>query len=295
MGGIALSKRIYLDGAFVDEGEARISVFDHGYLYGDGVFEGIRAYGGRVFRLQAHVDRLFASAKTLMLDIPHSRQEMSDLIREACRVNGLTDAYIRVVVSRGHGDLGLDPRKCPHPTVVVIADTITLYPDEIYRQGLTVCTASIRRQRAEAMNPQIKSLNYLNSILAKIEGNQRGCHEVIMLSEEGFVAECSADNIFLVRGRQILTPAPHLGILLGITRSAVMDLARKAGYEVVETTFTRHELWNADEVFLTGTAAEIISVVEIDERIVGDGKPGPVVAELLSAFRELARHDGDRI
>ncbi len=290
-----MSKRIFLDGAFVDQENARVSVFDHGYLYGDGVFEGIRAYGGRIFRLDAHVDRLFASAKTVMLEIPYSKAEIIDLIREACRVNGLQDAYIRLVVSRGVGDLGLDPVKCPKPTVVIIADSITLYPDSLYRSGLKVCTSSIRRQRAEALNPQIKSLNYLNSILAKIEANQRGCQEVVMLSEEGFVAECSADNIFMVRGRKVITPAPHLGILLGITRSAVMDVARSAGYEVIETTFTRHELWNADEVFLTGTAAEIVSVVSIDERVVGDGKPGPVAADLLTGFRDLARRDGTLI
>ncbi len=290
-----MSRRIFLDGAFVEKDQARVSVFDHGYLYGDGVFEGIRAYCGRIFRLQAHVDRLFSSAKTVMLEIPYGKQEMSDLIRETCRINGLQDAYIRVVVSRGAGDLGLDPLKCPQPTVVIIADTIALYPEALYRSGLKVCTSSIRRQRAEALNPQIKSLNYLNSILAKIEANQRGCQEVVMLSEEGFVAECSADNIFMVRDRTILTPAPHLGILLGITRDTVIDTARAAGYEVIETTFTRHELWNADEVFLTGTAAEIVSVVNIDERIVGDGKPGPVAADLLAQFRERAKHDGDLI
>ncbi|MDA8346450.1 MAG: branched-chain-amino-acid transaminase [Thermaerobacter sp.] len=290
-----MSKRIFLDGKFVDHDDARISVFDHGYLYGDGVFEGIRAYSGRIFRLQAHVDRLFSSAKTLMLQIPYTKEKMTELIVEACRVNGLQDAYIRVVVSRGAGDLGLDPTKCPKPTVVVIADSIALYPESLYRSGLTVCTSSIRRQRAEALNPQIKSLNYLNSILAKIEANQRGCQEVVMLSEEGFVAECSADNIFIVRGRKLLTPAPHLGILLGITRDAVMDVARAAGYDVVETTFTRHEMWNADEVFLTGTAAEIVSVVSIDERVVGNGKPGPVAAELQAAFRELAKRDGAAI
>ena len=287
-----MSKRIFLDGSFVEPQEARVSVFDHGFLYGDGVFEGIRAYGGRIFRLKAHVERLFSSAKTLMLEIPYTRAEMTELILEACRVNGLQDAYIRVVVSRGPGDLGLDPLKCPKPSVVIIADTITLYPEDLYRAGLKVCTSSIRRQRAEALNPQIKSLNYLNSILAKIEANQRGCQEVVMLSEEGFVAECSADNIFMVRGRKVITPAPHLGILLGITRDAVMEVARAKGYEVVETTFTRHELWNADEVFLTGTAAEIVSVVSIDERIVADGKPGRVATELQAAFRELAVRDG---
>ncbi len=287
-----MSKRIFLDGSFVEPQEARVSVFDHGFLYGDGVFEGIRAYGGRIFRLKAHVERLFSSAKTLMLEIPYTRAEMTELILEACRVNGLQDAYIRVVVSRGPGDLGLDPLKCPKPSVVIIADTITLYPEDLYRAGLKVCTSSIRRQRAEALNPQIKSLNYLNSILAKIGANQRGCQEVVMLSEEGFVAECSADNIFMVRGRKVITPAPHLGILLGITRDAVMEVARAKGYEVVETTFTRHELWNADEVFLTGTAAEIVSVVSIDERIVADGKPGPVATELQAAFRELAVRDG---
>ena len=292
---VFVSKRIFLDGSFVEPQEARVSVFDHGFLYGDGVFEGIRAYGGRIFRLKAHVERLFSSAKTLMLEIPYTRAEMTELILEACRVNGLQDAYIRVVVSRGPGDLGLDPLKCPKPSVVIIADTITLYPEDLYRAGLKVCTSSIRRQRAEALNPQIKSLNYLNSILAKIEANQRGCQEVVMLSEEGFVAECSADNIFMVRGRKVITPAPHLGILLGITRDAVMEVARAKGYEVVETTFTRHELWNADEVFLTGSAAEIVPVVKVDERSVGDGKPGPVTKDLAQRFRAYAPTNGVHI
>ncbi len=290
-----MSQKIFLDGKFVPQEEAKVSVFDHGLLYGDGVFEGIRAYGGIIFKLEEHLARLYGSAKTIMLDIPYDRDEMREIVRQSCIQNGLQDAYIRLVVSRGTGDLGLDPRKCGRATVIVIADKISLYPPELYEHGMSIGTGSIRRSRAEIINPQIKSLNYLNNILAKLEANQRGWGEVLMLSEEGFVAECSADNIFMVRGGVLMTPAPHLGILLGITRQTVMDLARQAGYQVVETTFTRHELWNADEAFLTGSAAEIVPVVKVDERVVGDGKPGPVTQELSRLFRAYAPTNGVRL
>ena len=290
-----MSQKIFLDGKFVPQEEAKVSVFDHGLLYGDGVFEGIRAYDGIIFKLEEHLARLYGSAKTIMLDIPYDRDEMREIVRQSCIQNGLQDAYIRLVVSRGTGDLGLDPRKCGRATVIVIADKISLYPPELYEHGMSIGTGSIRRSRAEIINPQIKSLNYLNNILAKLEANQRGWGEVLMLSEEGFVAECSADNIFMVRGGVLMTPAPHLGILLGITRQTVMDLARQAGYQVVETTFTRHELWNADEAFLTGSAAEIVPVVKVDERVVGDGKPGPVTQELSRLFRAYAPTNGVRL
>ncbi len=290
-----MSQKIFLDGTFVPREDAKVSVFDHGLLYGDGVFEGIRVYDGVVFKLEEHLERLYASAKTIMLEIPYSRDEMREIVRQSCRENGLESAYIRLVVSRGPGDLGLDPRKCGRATVVVIADRISLYPPELYENGMSIGTGSTRRSRAEIINPQIKSLNYLNNILAKLEANQHGWGEVLMLSEEGFVAECSADNIFMVRRGVLVTPAPHLGILLGITRATVLDLAREAGYETLETTFTRHELWNADEVFLTGSAAEIVPVVKVDERSVGDGKPGPVTKDLAQRFRAYAPTNGVHI
>ncbi len=290
-----MSQKVFLDGAFVPREEAKVSVFDHGLLYGDGVFEGIRAYDGIIFKLEEHLERLYGSAKTLMLEIPYSRDEMREIVRQSCIENGLRDAYIRLVVSRGPGDLGLDPRKCSRATVIVIADRISLYPQELYENGMHVGTGSTRRSRAEIINPQVKSLNYLNNILAKIEANQHGWGEVVMLNEEGFVAECSADNIFMVRKGVLVTPAPHLGILLGITRQTVLDLARDAGYPTLETTFTRHELWNADEVFLTGSAAEIVPVVKVDERVVGDGRPGPVTKELTRLFRAYTPTHGVRI
>lgn len=290
-----MSHKVFIDGAFVPREDAKVSVFDHGLLYGDGVFEGIRAYNGVIFKLDEHLERLYGSAKTIMLEIPYSMDEMREIVRKACADNGLQDAYIRLVVSRGAGDLGLDPRKCTRATVIVIADKISLYPPELYEQGMSIGTGSTRRNRAEIFNPQIKSLNYLNNIMAKMEANQHGWGEVLMLSEEGFVAECSADNIFMVRGRTLVTPAPHLGILLGITRGTVMDLAREAGYAVQETTFTRHELWNADEVFLTGSAAEIVPVVQVDGRQVGSGKPGAVTRELTQRFRAFAPTKGVRI
>ncbi len=290
-----MSQKIFLDGKFVPREEAKVSVFDHGLLYGDGVFEGIRVYDGVIFKLEEHLTRLYGSAKTIMLDIPQTRDEMREIVRQSCIENGLSDAYIRLVVTRGPGDLGLDPRKCDQATVVVIADKISLYPPELYERGMSIGTGSIRRSRAEIINPQIKSLNYLNNILAKLEANQHGWGEVLMLSEEGFVAECSADNIFMVREGVLVTPAPHLGILLGITRRTVMDLARQAGFEVVETTFTRHELWNADEAFLTGSAAEIVPVTKVDERVIGNGKPGPVTQELMRLFRAYAPTNGVRL
>jgi len=281
--------KIYLDGKFVDEPDAKVSVFDHGFLYGDGVFEGIRAYHNSVFRLKDHVDRLYDSAKAINLEIPISKEEMSDVIVDTCRQNELKDAYIRVVVSRGKGDLGLDPKKCNVATVVCIASSITLYPDETYTNGLTVITVPTRRNGPEGVNPRIKSLNYLNNIMAKIEANIAGVPEAILLNQEGYVAECTGDNIFMVKNGVLKTPAIHLGMLEGVTRNEVIKLAKKNGIPVEETTFTRYDLFVADEVFLTGTAAELIPVTRIDGRVIGDGKPGPVFATLLGEFRELVK------
>ena len=281
--------KIYMDGKYVDEQDARVSVFDHGFLYGDGVFEGIRAYHNSVFRLQDHVDRFFDSAKAINLEIPVSRSQMSEIIVETCRLNGLKDAYIRAVVSRGRGDLGLDPTKCPVPTLVCIASSITLYPDELYEEGLSVITVPTRRNGPEGVNPRIKSLNYLNNIMAKMEANIAGAGEAVLLNQEGYVAECSGDNIFIVKNGVIKTPALHVGMLEGVTRNEVIKLARARGMEVEETVFTRYDLFVADEVFLTGTAAELIPVTAVDTRVIGNGKPGPVYSTLLSAFRKLVK------
>jgi len=283
---------IYLNGQFVPEEEAKISVFDHGFLYGDGVFEGIRAYHGKVFRLREHIDRLYDSAKAINLEIPLTKDEMIEVVCETCRRNNLTDAYIRLVVSRGAGDLGLDPRKCPQPTIVNIASSITLYPEELYQTGLTVITVPTRRNIPEGVNPRIKSLNYLNNIMAKIEANIAGVPEAVMLNQEGYVAECTGDNIFIVKNGVLKTPPPHAGILEGVTRNAVMELARKRNIPVTEPMLTRYDLFTADECFLTGTAAELIPVVKIDDRIIGDGKPGPIFLQLLQDFHELVKVDG---
>lgn len=287
-----MERLVYVNGRFLPKEQACVSVFDHGFLYGDGIFEGIRAYNGRVFKLDEHLDRLYESAHTIMLRIPLTKEEMREAVLETCRRNGLRDAYIRLVVSRGTGDLGLDPRKCPAPTVVVIADAIQLYPAEFYEKGLRVATVPTRRNSAETVNPRIKSLNYLNNILAKIEANMAGFAEVIMLSAEGYVVECTGDNIFIVRRGELVTPPSYVGILEGITRNAVMDLARRQGIPVAERIFTRHDLFNADECFLTGTAAEVIPVVEVDGRLIGGGEPGPVTRTLMADFRALTANEG---
>lgn len=286
---------IYLDGKFVPEEEAKVSVFDHGYLYGDGVFEGIRAYHNRVFKLKEHIDRLYESAKTIMLEIPMSKEEMAEVVIETCRRNQIRDGYIRLVVSRGKGDLGLDPRKCPRPTVMCIAATITLYPREFYEKGLEVKTVPTPRNLSEACNPRVKSLNYLNNIYAKIEANLAGVLEALMLNAQGYVCEATGDNVFIIKDGELITPPIHLGILKGITRDAVMELARKRGIIVKEEVFTRHDVFNADEVFLTGTAAELIPVIKVDGRVIGDGKPGPMFQQLLQDFRALTEVDGPEI
>ena len=286
---------IYIDGDFLPKAEAKVSVFDHGLLYGDGVFEGIRSYNGRVFKLDEHLERLYDSAKSIMLQIPMPIETMKETVLETLRRNHLSEAYIRLVVTRGVGDLGLDPDKCPKPSIIIIADKIALYPQKFYEEGLEIVTVSIRRNYSEAINPRIKSLNYLNNILAKIEGKQSGAEEVLMLNAEGYVVECSGDNIFWVKNDVIVTPPVHMGILDGVTRNSVIDLARDAGMQVEERVFTRHDLYIADECFLTGTAAEVIPVVKIDRRAIGDGQPGKITEKLIAAFRQFAHSSGTPI
>jgi len=285
----------YINGRFVPKEEAGVSVFDHGFLYGDGVFEGIRAYNGRVFRLEEHLDRLYESARTIMLEIPLSREAMREAILETLRRNDLREAYIRPVVSRGKGDLGLDPRKCPAPTVIIIVDAIQLYPPEAYARGLRTITAATRKIRPDMLNPRVKSLNYLNNILARIEANRAGVEEAIMLSADGYVCECSADNIFIVRDGAVWTPPPFLGILQGVTRDAVLELARDLAFPTAERLFTLHDVYTAGECFLTGTGAEVAPVVEVDGRRIADGRPGPVTLRLMAAFRDLTRQSGTPI
>ncbi len=287
-----MTRKVYVNGDFVPAERASVSVFDHGYLYGDGVFEGIRAYNGRVFKLVEHVDRLYQSAHVLMLNIPLTRDEMIEAVLATCRVNDLSDAYVRLIVSRGAGDLGLDPRKCTRPSIVIIADHIQLYPEELYQEGMRIMTVPTRRNHHEALNPRLKSLNYLNNIMAKIEAAAAGYSEVLMLNQDGYVVECTGDNIFLVCGGELLTPPASCGILKGITRAAVMDLARARGIGVTEELFTRYEVYTADECFLTGTAAELIPVIQCDGRSIGGGIPGPITAQLRSDFTQLTRSSG---
>lgn len=287
--------KIYLDGAFYSREDAKISVFDHGLLYGDGVFEGIRAYGGRVFRLGEHIERLFDSAKAILLTIPHTPREMEEIVLETCRQSGVRDGYIRLVVTRGVGDLGLNPTKCPKATVFCIATGISIYPERVYQEGLKVVTAATQRIGPASLSPAIKSLNYLNQVLARIEGNLAGADELIVLNHEGHVAECTADNIFVIKKERILTPPVSAGALGGITRRAVMDLAEEMGTPVQEANLTRYDLWVADEVFLTGTAAEVVPVREIDGRVIGAGSIGPRTREFLRRFHDLTRSTGTPI
>ena len=285
-----MSLKIYINGKFYDKEDAKVSVYDHGLLYGDGVFEGIRSYGGKVFKLREHVDRLWHSAKAIWLEIPISKEKMAAAIEDTLKVNGIEDGYIRVVVTRGTGTLGLDPNKCSDPQVIVIADRISLYPQEFYEQGLEIVTVSTTRNHPAALSPRIKSLNYLNNILAKIEGLQAGCIEALMLNHKGEVAECTGDNIFLVRDGRILTPPNEAGILEGVTRDTVIELARRgADIEVKEIPLTKHDVYIADECFLTGTAAEVIPVVKVDSRVIGDGTPGPITRDLIARFKDLTR------
>lgn len=284
-----MSRQIYISGKFVPQEDAKISVFDHGLLYGDGVFEGLRSYGGKVFRLREHIVRLYESAKAIWLTIPMSQDEMCDAVSESVRVNKIDDGYIRLVVTRGAGTLGLDPNRCSNPQVIIIADAISLYPKELYEKGLEIITVSVQRMHPAALNPRIKSLNYLNNILAKIEGLQAGCIEALMLNHKGEVAECTGDNIFLVRRGALWTPPLEAGILEGITRDAVIECAQAAGIDVRETPLTKHDVYIADECFLTGTAAEVIPVVKVDSRPIGTAKPGPVTRDLEQRFKRLTQ------
>jgi branched-chain amino acid aminotransferase len=284
-----MSLKVYLDGQLLDKEQAKLSVYDHGLLYGDGVFEGIRVYNKRVFLLAEHVDRLYESALAIRLEIPISRAEMTQAVEDTVAANKITDGYVRLVVTRGAGYLGLDIRKTSHPQVIVIADTITLYPEEFYRNGMAIITASTLRNHPGALSPRIKSLNYLNNILAKIEATDAGCQEALMLNHKGEVAECTGDNIFIVKRGVLKTPSTEAGILEGITRNAVIGLARDAGVPVQEVPLLRHDIFAADECFLTGTAAEVIPVVKLDGRQIGDGKPGPVTNDLRARFQKLAR------
>ena len=284
-----MALKIFLGDKLVDEADAKISVFDHGLLYGDGVFEGIRVYGGRVFLHREHIDRLYESAKAIRLVIPMSPVEVIAAVEVTVKANNINDGYVRLVVTRGAGSLGLDIRRTSNPQVIVIADTITLYPPETYTKGMHLVTASTIRNHPGALSSRIKSLNYLNNILARIEGTDAGMVEALMLNHKGEVAECTGDNIFIVKDRVLLTPGLDAGILEGLTRNAVMRLAAEGGYEVRETSLTRHDLYIADEMFLTGTAAEVVAVVSLDGRKIGTGEPGPVTRDLLERFRALTR------
>lgn len=284
--------QIYLDGVFVDEKDAKISVFDHGLLYGDGVFEGIRVYDSKIFKLEEHVERLLDSAKAIDLDPQISYDDLIKAHCETVKRNNIVNGYIRAVITRGRGDLGLDPRKCPKPTIFIIASTITLYPKEFYEKGLKLITVSTRRNIPQALSPRIKSLNYLNNIIAKIEANGLGYLEAIMLNNQGFVAECTGDNIFYLKKGKIYTPPTYLGVLEGITRNSIIEVANNQGIEVIETPFTLYELYVAEEVFLTGTAAEVIPIISIDSRKIGDGKPGKVTKKLITAFKEYVGKHG---
>jgi branched-chain amino acid aminotransferase len=281
--------KIYINGKFFDKADARISVYDHGLLYGDGVFEGIRVYDGKVFRLPQHIERLYDSARSIYLEIPLSREQMADAIERTVQVNQKQNGYIRVVVTRGAGSLGLDPRKTTDPQVIVIVDDISMYPPELYENGLEIVTAATIRNHPNALNPRVKSLNYLNNIMAKVEGVRAGCLEALMLNDKGEVAECTGDNIFLVKHGILKTPPQDAGILEGVTRNAVLELARAADIPVQETALTRHDVYVADECFLTGTAAEVIAAIKCDGRVIGNGKPGPITRQLRERFHALVR------
>ncbi len=284
-----MPQKIYINGKYFAKEDAKISVYDHGLLYGDGVFEGLRSYSGKVFRLNEHLDRLYESARAILLEIPMSKADLADAVNETVRQNSLSDGYIRLIVTRGAGALGLDPNRTSDPQIIIIADSISLYPEELYEKGLKIITASTIRNHPAALSPRIKSLNYLNNILAKIEGLQAGCSEALMLNHKGEVAECTGDNIFIVKKGVLMTPPKDAGILEGITRNAVLELAHAAGIPAYEVAMTRHDVLVADECFLTGSAAEVIPVVEIDSRIVADGKVGPITLQLIDAFRAMIR------
>jgi len=282
-----MPQQIYINGKYFAKEDAKISVYDHGLLYGDGVFEGMRIYHGMVFRLQQHLVRLYESALSIGLAIPISAQQMRDDVDATVKKNGLDDGYIRLIVTRGAGSLGLDPNRCSDPQVIIITDKITLYPPEYYENGLELVTAATIRNHPAALSPRIKSLNYLNNIMAKMEGLKAGCVETLMLNHQGEVAECTGDNVFIVKNGVLLTPPIDAGILEGITRNVVLELAAEMGIEVRETALTRHDIFTADECFLTGSAAEVIAAVKLDERVIGDGRPGKLTRQLTAAFRQL--------
>ena len=286
---------IFIDGKFYSQANAKISVFDHGLLYGDGIFEGIRFYNGRVFRLEEHLDRLWDSARSICLEVPMSKREMTEALLETVRQNDLRDGYIRLLVTRGVGNLGLNPAQCDRPSVIIIAATITLYPEAMYQNGLTVVTVATRRTNPASLNPAVKSLNYLNNVMARIEANLAGADEALMLNDAGNVAECTADNVFVVKRGQIFTPPITAGALRGITRSVVFEIAAELTVKITEADITRHDVFIADECFLTGTAAEIIPVIKADGRPIGNGKPGPITARMIARFRELTRESGTEI
>lgn len=284
--------KIYMNDKLVDQSEAKVSVFDHGLLYGDGIFEGIRLYDGCVFKLEEHLERLEYSAKAIMLKLSWSREEISAAVCETCRANGLKNGYIRLVVTRGVGSLGLSIKNCDQPQLIIIADTIQLYPQELYEQGLEIITVPTRRTSAAALPPTVKSLNYLNNILAKIEAQHLGYHEAIMLNDQGYVAECTGDNIFVVHKGELITPSASAGALKGITRNTVLDIADEIGVPWRESNLTRYDVWVADELFLTGTAAEIVPIVKVDARPIGDGQPGVVTGKFLEKFRQRVSREG---
>ncbi len=293
--GAAKPLTIFVDGKFLPEGEAKVSVFDHGLLYGDGIFEGIRFYNGRVFRLEEHHDRLWDSARSICLEIPMTRAEMTEALLETVRRNGLKDGYIRQIVTRGVGNLGLNPVGCKRPTVIIIASTIALYPEDVYRNGLTIVTCPTRRAGAATLNPAVKSLNYLNNVMARIEANLSGADEALMLNDTGNVAECTADNVFIIKKGQIFTPPISAGALRGITRAVVFEIADELGIKITETDISRHDVFVADECFLTGTAAEVIPVIKADGRMIGTGKPGEISGRMIARFREMVRVGGTPI
>ncbi len=287
--------KIYIDGKFCSEASAKVSVFDHGLLYGDGIFEGIRFYNGRVFRLEEHLERLWDSARSICLKIPLTRQEMTEALLETIRQNHLRDGYIRLLVTRGVGNLGLNPEQCKNPSVIIIVATIALYHEDFYRRGLNIVTVATRRSNPASLNPAVKSLNYLNNVMARIEANLAGADEALMLNDAGNVAECTADNVFIIKHGQIFTPPITAGALRGITRSVVFDIASEFDLKVMEVNLTRHDIFVADECFLTGTAAEIVPVVKADGRPIGNGRPGPITTRIIARFRELTRETGTPI
>ncbi|MBL5793429.1 branched-chain-amino-acid transaminase [Heyndrickxia sporothermodurans] len=288
-------KWIFLNDRFVKKEDAVVSVYDHGFLYGDGVFEGIRMYSGNVFRLDDHIKRLYESAHSIMLEIPFTKEELSELIVETLKKNELNDAYIRVVVSRGVGDLGLSPFTCHNPGVIIIAEPLALFPKELYETGIEVVSVPSRRNRSDVLSPKVKSLNYLNNILVKIEASLAGASEALMMNDQGYIAEGSGDNVFIVKDGIIKTPPGYIGALEGITRNVIIELAKQQGFDIREDVFTRHDVYTADEVFLTGTAAEVIAVVKVDGRKIGDGQPGEVTKQLLTGFRNAVTKDGTKV